>query len=734
MQEFTIKYRRIGGEWIWVNSNSNTSNGSIIFQSSTLPEELSDLFSKFTSRASIQSVKSDVDSTKLWSIEYEVSAANKKSSFQESFLGVPVYVSRWWALVRQWAAWLIPAHGYGVFQVDKDAIICSFQRFDGLHLVLLGVSGVDNVQVVFRDDGLAGVTVCARSDDSEAIPARVLASIGYSHETALAACMYAARHLVQRGSLAITGQVYSEPTLKDDLRTNWYSSWSDGLGYCTWNGLGQKLNEQNIFEALRILRENGVQIQTLIIDDNWQTLDQSASDHHYHTWSDFEANQEGFPHGLASTIAEIRQQNPALKHIAVWHAILGYWGGLTRDGPIAQNYKTRQVKRMDTPKKGFEATTMTVIDADHVQALYTDFYAFLSKCQVDGVKTDVQMMLDLFEDADDRRELIRAYQDAWTLTGLQNFQDKMISCMSHFPANFFHSLLPSRRPTITLRNSDDFQPDIPDSHGWHVFVNAHNGLFTQHLNVIPDWDMFQTTNEYAAFHAAARCISGGTIYITDEPGKHDFDLIGQMTAETISGSRVILRPSCIARAVTSSVYISNTEPRLLKVGSYHGRSSTGVGLLGVFNCSNGPLLDLVHLQDFRGTLTEQEYIVRSFASGKPSNVMKPSDKISIISVDLPVRGWDILTAYPVFTWSRDDKSTKIAPLGLIDKMSGAAAVLDYTVNPNSGQRLLLSIVLKAMGILGKSSPSYFRFPLLTPLQVSTSPISATNLYKMTFLS
>jgi hypothetical protein len=35
----------------------------------------------------------------------------------------------------------------------------------------------------------------------------------------------------------------------------------------------------------------------------------------------------------------------------------------------------------------------------------------------------------------------------------------------------------------------------------------------------------------------------GTIYITDEPGKHDLALLDQMTAPTVKDITVILRPS-----------------------------------------------------------------------------------------------------------------------------------------------------------------------------------------------
>ena len=41
-------------------------------------------------------------------------------------------------------------------------------------------------------------------------------------------------------------------------------------------------------------------------------------------WTDFEANKEGFPHGLKHTIKNIRDEHPNIQHIAVWHAIVRY--------------------------------------------------------------------------------------------------------------------------------------------------------------------------------------------------------------------------------------------------------------------------------------------------------------------------------------------------------------------------------------------------------------------------
>ncbi|KAI9870882.1 MAG: hypothetical protein M1823_008612, partial [Watsoniomyces obsoletus] len=132
-----------------------------------------------------------------------------------------------------------------------------------------------------------------------------------------------------------------------------------------------------------------------------------------------------------------------------------------------------------------------------------------------------------------------------------------------------------------LRNSDDFFPDIPESHPWHVFCNAHNALFVQHLNALPDWDMFQTSHAYSGFHAAARCLSGGPIYVTDTPGAHDADLIHQMSATNSRGETVILRPSNVGKTV--GVYDKYDDRSVLKIGVWDGKSGVGTGLLGVFN-------------------------------------------------------------------------------------------------------------------------------------------------------
>lgn len=66
---------------------------------------------------------------------------------------------RWFALVRTWTPWLAPRQGKSSFVLDKDALLCSFLSPRGKHMVLLGMSGVNNVTTLFRSGESANLTL-----------------------------------------------------------------------------------------------------------------------------------------------------------------------------------------------------------------------------------------------------------------------------------------------------------------------------------------------------------------------------------------------------------------------------------------------------------------------------------------------------------------------------------------------------------------------------------------------
>ena len=120
-----------------------------------------------------------------------------------------------------------------------------------------------------------------------------------------------------------------------------------------------------LFQSLTVLVTN------LIIDDNWQSLDNPGEHQFIRGWTDFDANKEGFPRGLKHTTTKIRDDHPNIQHIAVWHAILGYWGGVSPTGNIAKHYKTREVRKANSRLVG---GPITVVDEEDVPRMYDDFY------------------------------------------------------------------------------------------------------------------------------------------------------------------------------------------------------------------------------------------------------------------------------------------------------------------------------------------------------------------------
>lgn len=91
----------------------------------------------------------------------------------------------------------------------------------------------------------------------------------------------------------------------------------------TWNSLGQNLSDQKLFDALENLAARNIQISNLIVDDNWQSVEHAGEGMADRKWLDFEAEPGNFPLGLKGTVGRIREKFPHIKHVAVWHALLG---------------------------------------------------------------------------------------------------------------------------------------------------------------------------------------------------------------------------------------------------------------------------------------------------------------------------------------------------------------------------------------------------------------------------
>lgn len=236
-------------------------DGVLYFQPQTPPEGLENYLKDYSQDISVNQVQSETPHTRLWSLTSSVKAAEGKvSGITNTSLGIPRSFSRWFSLVRIWSPWLGPRHGEGQFSPTEDAVLSAFLRMDGLHLVLLAVSGVDEVLTIFKPDDHGNVIVHSKNDSTEEGQSRVLVAVGTTFNTAMAAVMYHARKIVAGyDTMSKIDKEEMQHALDKDVKPEYMENWYDGLTYCTWNALGQNLHEQQIFDALNILKNNEIE-------------------------------------------------------------------------------------------------------------------------------------------------------------------------------------------------------------------------------------------------------------------------------------------------------------------------------------------------------------------------------------------------------------------------------------------------------------------------------------------
>lgn len=142
--------------------------------------------------------------------------------------------------------------------------------------------------------------------------------------------------------------------------------------------------------------------------------------------------------------------------------------------------------------------------------------------------------------------------------------------------------------TYVQRTSDDFFPNEPDSHRFHIAFNAGTGFLDRELSATRDFDMFTTHHELAEYHATLRCFSNAPIYVTDgEPSNVQiFNQLGGPDRQGVyrivkaTSNKSVRLPSTAFTDITAD----KTGPALKYVLPVHAAKAVAIG---VWNCRGG---------------------------------------------------------------------------------------------------------------------------------------------------
>ncbi|XP_068642048.1 probable galactinol--sucrose galactosyltransferase 2 [Aristolochia californica] len=510
----------------------------------------------------------------------------------------------------------------------------------------------------------------------------------------------------------------------------------DWFGWCTWDAFYHDVSPQGISDGLTSLNAGGTPPKFLIIDDGWQD-----------TENEFQKEGEPFVEGsqFGGRIVSIKEnlkfrENDAakdlkhfvtkikdtfgLKYVYVWHALMGYWGGLHPNSPGTQKYNPKLLYPVQSPGNlshmrdismdCMEKYGVGVIDPTKIAEFYDDLHSYLASQNVDGVKVDVQNITETVGSYfGGRVPFTKQFHQALEKSIAKNFQDNsIICCMAHSNDSVYNS-----KQSAVTRASDDYMPRNETSQTLHVAAVSFNSIYLGEV-MLPDWDMFYSNHYAAEFHAVARAVGGCGVYISDKPGDHDFEILKRLVLS--DGS--ILRAKYPGRPTRDCLFNDPVMDRksLLKIWNVNKLS----GVIGIFNCQGAGVwpgletvgtqnssqsfltghvspTDVEYLEEIAGELWTGDCAVFSFKSGSVSRLSKTQS----FDASLKVLECDVFTISPIKVYNQ---KIEFAPIGLIEMYnSGGAAEAVDVVSHNPG--LLLSIRGRGSGLFGAYSSSKPKF-------------------------
>ncbi|KGN65125.1 probable galactinol--sucrose galactosyltransferase 6-like isoform X2 [Cucumis sativus] len=495
----------------------------------------------------------------------------------------------------------------------------------------------------------------------------------------------------------------------------------DYFGWCTWDAFYHEVTQDGVEAGLESLTAGGVPPKFVIIDDGWQSVGGDPQEEKeegdekqpkqppllrltaIRENSKFQKKED--PTEGIKNIVNIAKNKYGLKYVYVWHAITGYWGGVRTGVKDMEEYGSS----MQYPKvsKGvFENEPIWKNDALALQGLglmnpknvykfYNELHSYLASAGIDGVKVDAQSILEtLGAGLGGRVELTRQYHQALDASVARNFPDNgIIACMSHHTDAVYCA-----KQTAVVRASDDFYPRDPVSHTIHIAAVAYNTVFLGEI-MVPDWDMFHSLHSAAEYHASARAISGGPVYVSDAPGKHNFELLRKLVLP--DGS--VLRATLPGRPTRDCLFSDPARDGVSLLKIWNLNKFTGV--IGIYNCQGAAWNSQERKNTFHDTNSDA---ITGYVKGRDVHAISKvaadpdwngdcafyrhlsGDLVTLpynsaLPVSLKVLEFDIFTISPIKVLA---PGFSFAPIGLIDMYNSGGAIEGLKYEVKGGAKLV----------------------------------------------
>ena len=324
-----------------------------------------------------------------------------------------------------------------------------------------------------------------------------------------------------------------------------------------------------------------------------------------------------------------------------------------------------------------------------LKQFYDQLHTPLLEAGIDGVKVDVQSGVSAAGDgAGGGPHISKLYTDAMEDSVGKRFQANngalnAINCMCHSTENIYRYY-----STAVARASEDFFPSKPETWTTHLANVAYNNLMIGEV-CLGDWDMFHSNHPVAKLHAAARAVGGSPIYVSDQPGNHDADVLKSLVLP--DGS--ILRGSNPGRPTRDCLFVDVCKDQRSALKIFNSNVGNGSGIIGAFHIQGAawnyqrrqneihdthpaPITAIVRPKDAEHLRHQPgPFVAYRYQSGRLDFLPTADSKLDI---ELQHQDFELVTIVPIQLSTSSGTSTKedllFAPIGLKDMMNSGGAV------------------------------------------------------------
>ncbi len=456
----------------------------------------------------------------------------------------------------------------------------------------------------------------------------------------------------------------------------------DYIGWCTWNASkkGQLLNENLIIESVKTFTENDFPLGYVIVDDGW--FDSTKG-----MLNSFSPDKTKFPNGFKS-LNDTLINYFGIREVGVWHAFNGYWNGINPDSELGERYKKElfswQQKPRPTSPDSIRLAKYYFIkpESDSLLSFYRSMHEKLRNQGFTFLKVDNQLVTEkMAVNNYPIFSLSKKMHEAFYQSSNEYFDGAVLNCMDMTAEAYLNF-----GSSAVARAVEDYFPEEEGGIGYkmekgnaaaHLVMAFYNSLYFQQM-VFPDFDMFESHNPDAEFHAIARAINNGPVYVSDKPGHQNFEILRSLC---YSDGRLI-RPS-IPLTPTKDCLFQLQEPKLFKAFSKVGE----MGLLGVWNLADSDLVKGTISPNDIADIEWEDFIIYEYFSKKTWKVSKDD----VINVELPRMGYKLFFVLPA-------KHNAVA-IGLINKYNSPATIISQKI-----EKGVINVTVADSGIFGAIIP------------------------------